>query len=435
MKIGRFVGALALTTAICAPLTALAADQDLSAPDRIGLASAPNKLVVRLNTDSPGASDPDVAKGYTDLFVAFIKKHPDWQLQMEIETQDIGNEQAKMLEEAKAGNAPDCAAVDSFVLGQFKQAGVLSDFTPYFSKDEIADLFPFVRDGISGPDGKIYAWWWGTDERVLYRRTDIVPDAPTTWAELKAAGLASVKQGMEGVLFNGGRWEGATFDWLANYWDLGGKLVDDSGKPVFGDATNKPLFLKAMGYFQDLVNSGAAPKRVTTISTYDDLNAAAAAGTTALFIGGSWQLAQLKATLDPDDFAKWDFSPIPGPTADVHKTGTGGWTLASFSKDPKKVEMCADIARDVYMGPANALEQLFPTRASLFAKYPVFATPSMKKFASYLKDGQARPGVPVYPAISDQIQILMGDVLSGTSQLEPAVDTAYKASLDAYNKL
>jgi multiple sugar transport system substrate-binding protein len=436
MKIGRFVGALALTTALCAPVAAMAQDQDLSAPDRIGLASAPNKMTVRLNTDSPGNSDPNIAKGYTDLFVAFIKKHPDWQLQMQIETQDIGNEQAKMLEEAKAGNAPDCASVDSFVLGQFKANNVLSDFTPYFSKDEIADLFPFVRDGITGKDGKIYAWWWDTDERVLYRRTDIIKDAPKTWADLKAAGLESVKQGMEGILFNGGRYEGATFDWLANYWDLGGTLVDDSGKPNFGDATNKPLFLKAMGYFQDLVQSGAAAKRVTTIANYDDLNAAAAAGTTALFIGGSWQLAQLKATLDPGDYAKWDFSPIPGPTVDGKTiTGTGGWTIASFSKDPKKVEMCADIARDIYMGPANALEQQFPTRASLFDKYPVFSSAANKRFGEYLKNGQARPGAPVYPAISDQIQILMGNVLSGTQQLEPAVDAAYKASLDAYSKL
>ena len=57
---------------------------------------------------------------------------------MQIETQDIGNEQAKMLEEAKTGNAPDCAAVDLFVLGQFKLNHVLSDLTPYFSKDEVA---------------------------------------------------------------------------------------------------------------------------------------------------------------------------------------------------------------------------------------------------------------------------------------------------------
>ena len=354
---------------------------------------------------------------------------------MQIETQDIGNEQAKMLEEAKTGNAPDCAAVDSFVLGQFKLNHVLSDLTPYFSKDEVADLFPFVREGVSGADGKIYAWWWNTDLRVLYRRTDIAPDAPQTWDELKAAGIASAKKGMEGVIFNGGRYEGATLDWLSNYWDLGGRLVDDFGKPVFGDAANKPLFLKAIGYYKDLVDFGAAPKRVTTIANYDDLNAAAAAGTTALFIGGSWQLAQLKSMLEPDQFSKWSFSPLPGPSADKRITGTGGWTMASFSKDPKKVEMCANLIRDVYMGPANGLEQALPTRASLFDKYPVFSTPANKAFGVDLKSGQARPGAPIYPEISNQIQIVLGDVLSGSKPPEQALDTAYQAALAAYKRL
>ncbi len=224
------VSAFAFAIALSPLSAAFAADQDLVAPDRIGLANAPNTLSVRLNTSSPGNGDPAVAKSYQDLFVAFIKKHPDWRLEMQIETQDIGNEQAKMLEEAKSGNAPDCAAVNSFVLGQFKQNHVLSDFTPYFSKEEVADLFPFVREGVTGADGKVYAWWWNTDLRVLYRRTDIVPDAPKTWDDVKAAGIASTKKGMEGVLFNAGRYEGAIVDWLAAYWDLGGKLVDDFGQ-------------------------------------------------------------------------------------------------------------------------------------------------------------------------------------------------------------
>ena len=134
-------------------------------------------------------------------------------------------------------------------------------------------------------------------------------------------------------------------------------------------------------------------------------------------------------------FANWTFSPIPGPSADVHKTGTGGWTLASFSKDPKKVEMCANLVRDVYMGPANALEQQLPTRASLFAAYPVFATDANKIFAATLKDGQARPGAPIYPEISNQIQIMMGDVLSGAKSPTDAMNAAYNASLDAFKRL
>ena len=428
-----FVSALALSTMLFSLPAALA--QELATKDRIGLADAPKTLTIRLTNDSPNNADPAIAQGYQKLFVDFIKKHPDWKLQMQFMSADIGTEQAKMLEQAKAGNAPDCAAVDSFVLSQFMVNHVLADFTPYFSKDEVADLFPFIRNGITDKDQTIRAWWWDTDLRVLYRNKSIVPDAPQTWDDLKKAGIASVKEGMEGILFNAGRYEGSTFDWLANYWALGGKLVDDSGKPVFGEGENKEKFLKALTYYKDLVDSGAAPKRVTTIGNYDDLNAAAAAGTTALFIGGNWQLAQLKATLDADEFANWTFSPIPGPTADQRSTGTGGWTIASFSKDKDKVEMCANLARDIYMGPGNALQQQLPTRKSLFDKYKVFATEANKTFAEALANGQARPGAPIYPEISNQIQIMMGDVLSGTKQPEEALNAAFKATMEAYKRL
>jgi len=91
--------------------------------------------------------------------------------------------------------------------------------------------------------------------------------------------------------------------------------------------------------------------------------------------------------------------------------------------------------RDIYMGPANALQQQLPTRASLFAKYPVFATDANKIYAATLKDGQARPGAVIYPEISNQIQIMMGDVLSGAKQPNEAIDAAYNAALDGYKKL
>lgn len=428
-----FVSAFALSTMLFSVPAAFA--QELATKDRIGLADAPKTLTVRLTNDSPNNADPVIAAGYQKIFVDFIKKHPDWKLQMQFMSADIGTEQAKMLEQAKAGNAPDCAAVDSFVLSQFMVNHVLADFTPYFSKEEVADLFPFIRSGITDKDQTIRAWWWDTDLRVLYRNKSIIPDAPQTWDDLKKAGITSVKQGMEGILFNAGRYEGSTFDWLANYWALGGKLVDDAGKPIFGEGENKEKFLKALTYYKDLVDSGAAPKRVTTIANYDDLNAAAAAGTTALFIGGNWQLAQLKATLDEDEFANWTFSPIPGPTADQRSTGTGGWTIASFSKDKDKVEMCANLARDIYMGPGNALQQQLPTRKSLFDKYEVFATKANKTFAEALANGQARPGAPIYPEISNQIQIMMGDVLSGTKQPEQALDAAFNATMEAYKRL
>ncbi len=426
---------LAMLATVATLVAGSALADDLVAKDRIGPADAPKVLSFRLTGDGPGNTDPAYAEGYQKLFVDFIQKHPGWQIKLERMSDNIGQEQARMLEQAKSGNGPDCAAVDSFVLALFMNAGVLKPLNEYFTQAEIDDLFPFVREGITGKDGKIYAWWWDTDLRVLYRNKDIVADAPQTWDELKAAAIASKEKGMEGVLVNGGRWEGTTFDWLANYWAQGGKLVDDKGKPIFAEGENRAKFLKAVNYFKDLVDSGAAPKRIATIVNYDEFNAAAAAGTTALFIGGNWQLAQLKSTLEPEEFAKWTFSAIPGPTKDQRSTGTGGWTIGAFSSDPEKVAMCAGIAKEVYSGGGNALQQQLPTSKALFGKYDVFKSEANQAFAAALVNGQARPGVPIYPEISNQIQVMMGDVLTGAKTPEAALDAANAAVQAAYARL
>ena len=84
--------------------------------------------------------------------------------------------------------------------------------------------------------------------------------------------------------------------------------MDDSGKPIFGEGDNKDKMLKALHYFKDLVDSGAAPKRVANIKDYADFNAAAKAGTNAMFIGGHWQEFQLKDALSADQLATWQIS-------------------------------------------------------------------------------------------------------------------------------
>lgn len=426
--------ALVALLASTAAMPTVSKASDMITGDTVGPANAPNKMTFRMTTDGPRNNDPIVAEGYGKLFNQFIAKHPGWRIELQMMSGDISQEQARLVEQAKSGNAPDCAAVDSFVLPLFKKSGVLKSFSPYFTKDEIGQLFPFIREGITGTDGQIYAWWWSTDLRVLYRNKEIIPDAPQTWDETKAAALQSVKKGMEGILFNGSRYEGTTFDWLANFWSQGGKLVDDAGKPIFGEGAEREKFVKAVNYYRDLVESGAAPKRVATIGNYDDFNAAAAAGTTALFVGGNWQYGQLQAALEPEELAKWTFSPLPGPTKDQRSTGTGGWAVASFASDPAKVKMCADLAREVYMGPANEVQGQLPTRADLYDKYKIFSSDINKAFSEALKVGQARPGAAVYPEISNQIQIMMGKVLTGTQSTDAAVDEAFKASLAAYNR-
>ena len=107
----------------------------------------------------------------------------------------------------------------------------------------------------------MYAYWFATDGRILYRRTDLVPEAPRTWDELIAAAKAAEEKDpkVDGYLFNGGRWEGTTFDNLAHFWSQGGELVDEQGKPIFGEEPHRTYMLNEMNFLKETVDSGASP--------------------------------------------------------------------------------------------------------------------------------------------------------------------------------
>ena len=174
---------------------------------------------------------------------------------------------------------------------------------------------------------------------------------------------------------------------------------------------------------------------MTAITDYDAFNAAAAAGSTALFVGGNWQLGQLRTALAPEEFARWAVSELPGPTADERATGTGGWAIAALSDDPEKIRLCGEIAKEIYAGPGNALQGLLPTSASLYERYDAYDGPEYELFAEALEHGRARPGVAIYPEISTQIQILLGRVLAGSAEPEAALDAADAAVQAAYERL
>jgi multiple sugar transport system substrate-binding protein len=106
--------------------------------------------------------------------------------------------------------------------------------------------------------------------------------------------------------------------------------------------------------------------------------------------------------------------------------------MGAFSDDPEKVEMCMEFTKDVFIGEGNQVTGQLPTSTKLFDTLDKFDEPIYDKFNEALEYGEARPGVPVYPKISEELQIAIGTVLTGEATPEEAVDRAGKASLAAY---
>jgi multiple sugar transport system permease protein len=221
------------------------------------------------------------------------------------------------------------------------------------------------------------------------------------------------------------------------FWAQGGELVDGAGRPIFGEEANRRAMLRLFGFLRDTIQRGASPRSVLANNDYQQLTGAAVAGDVAMFLGGNWQLKDLQAGLAPADFAKWDIAPIPQADAGRRSTGTGGWVWVVFARDPERRRAAIEFIREVE-APAHAARISeatghLPVRQSVYREFPIFSQDVWyRRFGEMLVDGHARPTVPIYPAISERLQLAIGAVVSGDRSPEAALDEAWRAVNDEY---
>ena len=245
------------------------------------------------------SSDPKRVEYLKNATADFEKSHGNIQLKPTVLSSNINEAMAKLLEQASEGRAPDVAQIDSYIYPRYYP--YLQPLDSYLEKAgiQVSDFFPFAQQVMKGPDGKVYGLQFTTDARVLYYRKDLVPAPPKTWTDLLATGKDLKAKGYDALLIPAGRGEGAAVTSLwPLFWSQGGKLVDDAGKPVFGEGENREKMLAVLKTYQEGVNSGVIPKRVTNYGSESDLNPEIATGKVAMFLGGNWQGSQLKSILD-----------------------------------------------------------------------------------------------------------------------------------------
>ncbi len=413
---------------------------DLVTPTHIGRKDAPISITMSLQPHySLQTSNPVRRKYLQEAYAEWIKKHPDVQVtfQMEAGTGAMG----KLLTAVRSGTGPDVAQVDSFVLPRFYD--YLEPLDSYFTPYEISDLLPYVKKGMIH-DGHIKALWFTTDTRVLYYRKDLISTPPRTWKDVIAIGkkLKAEHPDIIPFLYPAGRNEATIICLMPLFWAQGGKLVDSTGKPVFNVGKNREYMLNLLNFLKQTVETGITPKRVATITSEAQQNQDVAANRVAMFIGGNWQVSQIKSLLGDKGIKNWDIALLPQKSADIAATGVGGWTWGVFTKDPKKQAAIVSMLNYVYFGSYGMYgwcshAGYMPTRENVYKEYTFYSSnPWMKKFVNIMKQGGTpRPGFPIYPTISSELQVAISSVVVGNSTPEKALDTAWKNVMEAYNNM
>ncbi len=324
--------------------------------------------------------------------------HPDEQVTFKELAGEADDQRDALVQSLQAGSADiDVMALDVIWTAEFAANQWLAPLEGDLAVDTSGLLQPTVESATY--NGTLYALPQNTNGQLLFRNTEAIPEAPTTFEEL-AASCEAKSADIDCLTTQLKQYEGLTVNTLGFIEGWGGHVLDESGNPVVdSDAAKEGLQAMVDAYNNDII------AKSSTSATEEETQLAFTGGDTAYAINWPYMfdLAGGEGSAVAD---KFEVQPLVG------KDGIGVSTLGGFNNGININSENKATARDFIEFVINEenqtyfAEQSFPPVLSaiyddeaLIEKYPYF--PALK---TSLENAVPRPASPFYPEISKAIQ-------------------------------
>jgi multiple sugar transport system substrate-binding protein len=298
---------------------------------------------------------------------------------------------------------------------EFAQAGWIVPWTgTYKTQAETGTLKPALQTAIW--NGQLVAVPDNTNTQLLWYRSDLVPNPPTTWAQMITDAEQLAKEGKPHYIeIQGAQYEGATV-WLNTMIaSAGGSILNASAT---GPSLGAPA-IKALSIMKELADSPAADPSMS-VQMENQNRLAMEAGTAAFELNYPFVYPGMKLD-NPTLFKNFKWAPYPEVTAGVPaKVTIGGIDLAVGAYSQHK-----DLAFQAALCLRDAQNQLIgaiaggvpPTIASLYNNPKLFPDyPFHADILSALQNASVRPQTPVYQVVS----IDLSHEISPAKSINPA---------------
>ncbi len=268
--------------------------------------------------------------------------------------------------------------------------------------------------------GKLYAVPYNTNVQLLWYREDLVPEPPTTWAEMLDMSRDLARQGKPHyVEIQGAQYEGLTvwFNSLIN--SAGGSILNPSAtEPSLG-----PPAVRAASIMRDLARSPAADPSLPN-QMEDQNRLAMESGVAAFEINYPFVYPSMKSN-NPTLFKNFRWAVYPRVDADRPSRPTiGGIDLAvsAYSRHPDLAFDAALCLRDRENQLNAALKGGLPPTLRALYDEPDFMNeyPFSKEVLTSLESASVRPLTPAYQNVS----IAVSHTLSPPSDIQPESDVS-----------
>jgi multiple sugar transport system substrate-binding protein len=374
-------------------------------------------------------------------------RHPDLEIQLDYRPIPYLELHGQFSKAMANQTAVDIMSVDHIWLGEFVENGFLTDLTaPAQSWGRQDEWYPANWAGGIYND-KVYGIWTVTDVRGMWYWKDLLnaanvdPSSLKTWdgwiSSAKKLNAALRAQGIEGVHLVGA---GFILEFYPYLWMQGGEIIKQKeGHPTKGvywfPTFNSTEGVRALTFLKEQIDAGVKPQKEHFWGEeFLDRKF-------AVMLEALQNHVHLNTTEQKDAFEQqvgfFPMFPVPNLNT-TSSTLLGGWLLSvpqtSTNKD-LAWELITIIEKPEIMAPFHAKYGLLPTQIPIgngpYARNLNETIPYYDELVSMLSIARARPNIPEYPQISDNILEAINQVYNGTKQPEEALDEAAAKSAKA----
>lgn len=421
-KTGAALAALGLASTIA--LAGCSSSSESEAPAASG--------ATETQADGRGPITFAMGKNDTDKLIPIIEKwnadHPDEQVTLKELAGEADDQRDTLVQSLQAGNSDyDVMALDVVWTADFAANQWIAPLTGDLAVDT-SELLPSTVESATY-NGTLYALPQNTNGQLLFRNTEIIPEAPSNWAELAESCTLAKEANKDCLILQAKQYEGLTVNTAGFIEGWGGHVLDESGTPaVDSDAAKEGLQAFVDAYKDGVIAASA------TSATEEETNLAFTAGDVAYAVNWPYMFT----TAGDDTSAvkgKFEVQPL------VAKDGVGVSTLGGYNNGININSKYKATALDFMKFIINEENQTSfadasfpPVLASIYddeslvEKYPYL--PALKES---LLNAAPRPVSPYYPAISKAIQdnayaaLTAGkSVDDATADMKAAIENAAK---------
>jgi multiple sugar transport system substrate-binding protein len=323
---------------------------------------------------------------------------------------------------------PDVLQLDVVWTPEFAAAGWILPLDA-FGDGQDDDFFRAAREA-NRWNGRLYARPWFVDVGMLYWRTDLMKEAPSTFDALTASARAAIESGRaaDGFVWQGARYEGLITVFLEHLAGFGGRILDERGEVV----VDSDAGVRALTFMRDAIHrDGLVPRAVLTWQE-EQTRFAFQNGRAVFMRNWPYAAALLRRAGESSVAGTFAVAPMPHADGGVSAAALGGAQLAINARS-RQPDAAWALVRYL-TAPEQMIERArvagqFPARRSVYddpAMQEALSIPP-REARAIIDRAVPRPVTPVYTQLSGILQIHVHRALTLQEEPGAALRTAARA--------